>query len=106
MRTLAVAVALLATGLALAQPEDLIVVQGEDFACATDAWVARDQSSRYAPDSALRHLWGARGGEGVATAPVELPAAGRWTIWVRHTVARSSTPGARAPFAFEVRRGD
>lgn len=106
MRAFCTVAALLCAGFALAQPEDLIVVQGEDFACDTEAWVARAQSSRYAPDSGLRHLWGAAGGQGLATAPIELPAAGRWVIWVRHTVARSSTPGARGPFAVAVRSGD
>ncbi len=42
-----------------------VFVQAEDLVCDTDAWVARDQTDRYAPDSGLRHLWGATGGAGM-----------------------------------------
>lgn len=98
-------IAILAAGCAIAsaQPEDLIVVQGEEFACETDAWVAREQSSRYAPDSALRHLYGAAGGQGVATTKINVPAAGRYAVWVRHTVGRGNL---RGPFRLRIMRGE
>ena len=86
-----------------AQPEDLIVVQGEELASKTDAWVAREQSSRYAPDSGVRHLYGATGGQGVAGAVIDVPAPGRYSIWVRHTVGRDAL---RGPFRLRIMQGD
>lgn len=103
MRAFTVAALIAGCAVAVAQPDDLIVVQGESFACVTDAWVAREQSSRYAPDSALRHLHGASGGQGVATTQIEVPAAGRYAVWVRHTVGRGDL---RGPFRLRIMRGD
>ncbi|MGC9317054.1 MAG: hypothetical protein ACP5KN_03330 [Armatimonadota bacterium] len=88
------------------QPDDLIVVQAEAMQCDGEAWVARDQSSRYAPDSGLKHLYGAKGGEGTASTAMELPQAGRYVLWIRHTIARSPAPGGRGPFLVSLRQGD
>ncbi|MCD6361425.1 MAG: hypothetical protein J7M38_11265, partial [Armatimonadetes bacterium] len=85
---------------------DPIFIQAEDFSCDGRSWVARDQTDRYAPDSGLRHLWGARGGQGVATYEVEIPEAGTYRVWVRHTAARANVPAGRGPFLLTIRRGD
>jgi len=63
-----------------------IIIQGEHFQCDGMTWRVAEQSSRYAPDSGLKHLTGATGGQGVATAQVDIVEAGQYTIWVRHTV--------------------
>lgn len=100
---------LIITGLAAAATfagAETIFIQAEDFECDGVTWIAREQTDRYAPDSRLRHLWGAQGGQGVASREVELPVAGTWRIWVRHTVGRANLPGARGPFLLHIRRGD
>ncbi|MEA3403175.1 MAG: hypothetical protein U9R79_18175 [Armatimonadota bacterium] len=88
------------------QPADLMVVQAESMECDGQSWVARDQSSRYAPDSGLKHLYGARGGEGVASTQIELPQTGRYVLWIRHTVGRSTPPGGRGPFLVSLKQDD
>lgn len=99
---LCVPLMLLLAGAACAEP---LVVQAEDFVCDTDAWVAREQNDRYAPDSGLHHLWGAAGGEGVATHEVTIPEAGRYTVWVRHTVMAGDERGYnRGAFALRIVR--
>jgi len=95
---------MLLAGAACAEP---IALQAEDFTCDTEAWVVREQTDRYAPDSGLHHLWGATGGEGVATHDVTLPEAGHYVIWVRHTVmAGDDRAYNRGAFALSIRRGD
>ena len=87
-----------------AQP---IVIQGEAFQCDGQTWKVADQSSRYAPDSGLKHLTGATGGQGVATAAVDIAVAGRYTVWVRHTVMAGETgSGTRGAFRLAVRQAD
>ena len=81
-----------------------ICIQAESFDCDAQAWVVRDQASRYAPDSGLRHLYGAAGGDGVATRELELGEAGRYSIWVRHTVMRGEAN--RGPFALTIKQGE
>ncbi len=107
MRTLHrlhMALAITIAGAACAEP---VVLQAEDLACDTEAWVAREQTDRYAPDSGLRHLWGATGGEGIATHEVTIPEAGHYVIWVRHTVMAGDERGYnRGAFALSIRRGD
>ncbi|MGD9497796.1 MAG: beta-galactosidase [Armatimonadota bacterium] len=84
-----------------------LVLQAEEFACETAAWVAREQTDRYAPDSRLRHLWGASGGVGLATHEVTIPEAGPYIIWVRHTVMAGDERGYnRGAFALSIRRGE
>ncbi len=103
-RIFLVALAMLITGAACGEP---IVLQAEDFTCDSRAWVAREQTDRYAPDSGLRHLWGATGGEGIATHEVTIPEAGHYIIWVRHTVMAADDRGHnRGAFAVSIRRGD
>ncbi|HCU36144.1 MAG TPA: hypothetical protein DGT21_12065 [Armatimonadetes bacterium] len=95
-------VALVAT--ATAQPT---VIQGEDFDCDGQTWRGAEQSSRYAPDSGLKHLTGATGGQGVATAQVDIVEAGQYTIWVRHTVmAGEAGSWTRGPFRLAVKQAD
>ncbi len=89
---------------ATAQP---IVIQGEAFQCDGQTWKVREQSSRYAPDSTLKHLAGATGGQGVATAQVNIIEAGRYTVWVRHTVMAGETGSwTRGAFRLALEQAD
>ncbi|HUS80365.1 MAG TPA: hypothetical protein VM283_03790, partial [Armatimonadota bacterium] len=104
IRTLALAaLCMSALQVVCAQP---MFVQAEDFQCDGAAWVVADQASRYAPDSGLKHLAGASGGQGTATMDLDIPQAGRYRIWVRHSVGRTGMAGARGPFLVTVRSGD
>ena len=87
-------------------PADAIFVQAEDFATDGKAWVVKEQTDPYAPDSGLKHLWGPTGGPGTATREVDIPAAGRYTVWVRYTVMAAGPPSQRGALALAVRQGD
>ncbi len=101
----AVSVTLFACTLAMASPvlAESIFVQAEDFACDGKTWAVRKQTGPYAPDSGLKHLGGARGGQGAAWKEVEIPEQGRYFVWVRHTVMRGGKVG---PFKVSLKRGD
>lgn len=94
----------LSLGLGQVLAAEPIFIQGEAFQCDGKSWQVRGQSSRYAPDSGLKHLWGADDGQGTATATVEVPEAGEYVIWVRHTVMKGAT--GKGPFRLTVRQGE
>jgi hypothetical protein len=99
--------ALLATWLGPQAWAAQVFVQAEDFECEGEGWSVQDQASRYAPDSGLKHLWGAQGGEGFASKEVQIPEAGRYVIWVRHTVMRGDEAGYnRGAFLVSIREAD
>ncbi len=91
--------ALLAAAMAAPAMAETLFIQAEDFACEGTGWVVKDQGSPYAPDSGVKHLWGAAGGAGVATRDVTIAQAGHYTVWVRHTVM-SGARGAASRGAF------
>ncbi len=97
-------VALLALPAAVA-PAETIFVQAEEFECDSRTWIAREQNSPYAPDSGVKHLWGATGGQGAARRTVQVPAAGRYRVWVRHTVMDRRGPTSRGAFLVRVLQG-
>ena len=80
-----------------------IFVQAEDLACDGKSWVVRKQVGPYAPDSGLKHLWGAGGGQGTAWKDVQISEQGHYFVWVRHTVMRD---GGRGPFAVSLKQGE
>ena len=80
---------------------DAIFLQAEAFTCNDDSWVVREQVGPYAPDSGLRHLWGATGGQGTAWMDVQVPQPGPYVIWVRHTVMRGD---GRGPFQVSLKQ--
>ncbi|MBT4820799.1 MAG: hypothetical protein HON70_34140, partial [Lentisphaerae bacterium] len=79
-----------------------IFIQAEAFTCDGTSWTVRDQASRYAPDSGLKHLAGAIGGPGMAWRDVEISEAGSYVVWVRHTTMR----GGRGPFTVSMQQGN
>ncbi len=87
-------------------PAGTIVIEAETFAVDGKTWRASGDYSHYAVPSALKHLLGSAGGQGEAHAPVTVPAAGAYRLWVRYTASSigGPGPGARGPIRVALRQ--